>query len=229
MRQASAASRPPGPPGRPGRTIPARTVVPDLARVTLCPTRSGPAAQDLRKRTARVRRASRAAEEAEMNGTPQQEIVVGVSGSRASVAALRWAADEAERRRARLSAICAWDSSLRPAPYAEVSEGPPDAGAPGVQAGRLAAAIRAAFGAAWPTSLRTELAEGMPERVLVTRSAAADLLVLGTARQQDIAGRSVGPVIRTCLVRSRCRSEEHTSELQSHVNLVCRLLLEKKK
>src|SRR5438477_8554286 len=33
--------------------------------------------------------------------------------------------------------------------------------------------------------------------------------------------------------RERCggarRSEEHTSELQSHVNLVCRLLLEKKK
>src|SRR5260370_19542212 len=25
-----------------------------------------------------------------------------------------------------------------------------------------------------------------------------------------------------------CRSEEHTSELQSHLNLVCRLLLEKK-
>src|SRR5260370_14806598 len=28
---------------------------------------------------------------------------------------------------------------------------------------------------------------------------------------------------------SRDRSEEHTSELQSHLNLVCRLLLEKKK
>src|SRR5438477_2599627 len=28
---------------------------------------------------------------------------------------------------------------------------------------------------------------------------------------------------------TRSRSEEHTSELQSHVNLVCRLLLEKKK
>src|SRR5260370_19845147 len=26
-----------------------------------------------------------------------------------------------------------------------------------------------------------------------------------------------------------CRSEEHTSELQSHLNLVCRLLVEKKK
>src|SRR6266480_4969682 len=30
-------------------------------------------------------------------------------------------------------------------------------------------------------------------------------------------------------VRRSLRSEEHTSELQSHVNLVCRLLLEKKK
>src|SRR5260370_22483628 len=29
--------------------------------------------------------------------------------------------------------------------------------------------------------------------------------------------------------RCRGRSEEHTSELQSHLNLVCRLLLEKKK
>src|SRR5690242_21317983 len=32
-----------------------------------------------------------------------------------------------------------------------------------------------------------------------------------------------------CAAGSRARSEEHTSELQSHVNLVCRLLLEKKK
>src|SRR6266480_3390760 len=31
------------------------------------------------------------------------------------------------------------------------------------------------------------------------------------------------------LVAPGARSEEHTSELQSHVNLVCRLLLEKKK
>src|SRR5256886_3960841 len=32
-----------------------------------------------------------------------------------------------------------------------------------------------------------------------------------------------------CRTRLRCRSEEHTSELQSQSNLVCRLLLEKKK
>src|SRR5260370_30798492 len=35
-------------------------------------------------------------------------------------------------------------------------------------------------------------------------------------------GRKARPVAGT-------RSEEHTSELQSHLNLVCRLLLEKKK
>src|SRR5690242_21081182 len=35
---------------------------------------------------------------------------------------------------------------------------------------------------------------------------------------------------RRCPASCACsRSEEHTSELQSHVNLVCRLLLEKKK
>src|SRR2546430_11851123 len=33
---------------------------------------------------------------------------------------------------------------------------------------------------------------------------------------------------RRALPRSRVRSEEHTSELQSQSNLVCRLLLEKK-
>src|SRR5260370_13861180 len=38
-------------------------------------------------------------------------------------------------------------------------------------------------------------------------------------------------VVRRALAhqRLRTRSEEHTSELQSHLNLVCRLLLEKKK
>src|SRR5690242_21200158 len=43
------------------------------------------------------------------------------------------------------------------------------------------------------------------------------------------------PTSATCSHRGgrpgvrKSRSEEHTSELQSHVNLVCRLLLEKKK
>src|SRR5260370_28723434 len=38
-----------------------------------------------------------------------------------------------------------------------------------------------------------------------------------------------GRAERTLRAKSAWRSEEHTSELQSHLNLVCRLLLEKKK
>src|SRR5438477_10167404 len=38
-----------------------------------------------------------------------------------------------------------------------------------------------------------------------------------------------GPAFASVHGLMRKRSEEHTSELQSHVNLVCRLLLEKKK
>src|SRR5260370_28184301 len=45
--------------------------------------------------------------------------------------------------------------------------------------------------------------------------------------------RSPGPCATgcpsTCCSSAQARSEEHTSELQSHLNLVCRLLLEKKK
>src|SRR5690242_21893349 len=45
-------------------------------------------------------------------------------------------------------------------------------------------------------------------------------------RSRDRGG--TGPAARPS-PPAMCRSEEHTSELQSHVNLVCRLLLEKKK
>src|SRR5260370_39229930 len=47
---------------------------------------------------------------------------------------------------------------------------------------------------------------------------------LGRSLPDSTAGWS-----RFVRVRSGARSEEHTSELQSHLNLVCRLLLEKKK
>src|SRR5690242_20871844 len=42
-------------------------------------------------------------------------------------------------------------------------------------------------------------------------------------------GRGLPPHLERRNPRAGDRSEEHTSELQSHVNLVCRLLLEKKK
>src|SRR5690242_21455080 len=51
----------------------------------------------------------------------------------------------------------------------------------------------------------------------------ARLPMPGAALRQSHAGRDAW------IGAAHARSEEHTSELQSHVNLVCRLLLEKKK
>src|SRR5438477_11592505 len=46
----------------------------------------------------------------------------------------------------------------------------------------------------------------------------------------EVISRDVTAIdVDTYDIDGRHRSEEHTSELQSHVNLVCRLLLEKKK
>src|SRR2546430_3531862 len=48
-------------------------------------------------------------------------------------------------------------------------------------------------------------------------------------RPQHRARAGAGAPVRTRARRVHGRSEEHTSELQSQSNLVCRLLLEKKK
>src|SRR5882762_224795 len=84
----------------------------------------------------------------------------------------------------------------------------------------------------------------MPARELVGPAAALLLLGLGLqglhrdpalglhAVGVQVAAAGAGGRVSVELfhrVGARLRSEEHTSELQSHLNLVCRLLLEKKK
>src|SRR5688572_31033876 len=48
------------------------------------------------------------------------------------------------------------------------------------------------------------------------------------ARMSTLAAALETTPREPCAARKRARSEEHTSELQSQSNLVCRLLLEKK-
>src|SRR5260370_10379277 len=48
-------------------------------------------------------------------------------------------------------------------------------------------------------------------------------------RSRDTLARYLGLAPERAHVRNAARSEEHTSELQSHLHLVCRLLLEKTK
>src|SRR5438093_9449900 len=52
---------------------------------------------------------------------------------------------------------------------------------------------------------------------------------LGQRAQDRARVRPLAPQLEELVLRPPERSEEHTSELQSLTNLVCRLLLEKKK
>src|SRR5260370_19752173 len=61
-----------------------------------------------------------------------------------------------------------------------------------------------------------------------------EVIIAAAGRAAHLAGvmaaNTILPVIGVPIYTEQLgRSEEHTSELQSHLNLVCRLLLEKKK
>jgi nucleotide-binding universal stress UspA family protein len=127
-------------------------------------------------------------------------IVVGVCGSRASAAALRWAADEARRRDAHLHVVLCWTAEPR-AYYAPARD---RHGARGQDyAPNLAATVRRMLDGDAPRGLTTQVVEGGAERALVQESAGADLLVLGST-SSGLAGHSVGPVIRACLGHADC-------------------------
>src|SRR5690242_21340325 len=74
----------------------------------------------------------------------------------------------------------------------------------------------------WPDSRRTRVAS-LPLSPGVEEPSPA------VAVRYGLQPAAVGPHDAAVVQDEAVRSEEHTSELQSHVNLVCRLLLEKKK
>src|SRR5690348_18259084 len=90
---------------------------------------------------------------------------------------------------------------------------------------------------ATPCLHRVGVAQAIGERVVERRGRDAHHVGLAPVAQnavrhqmleQRFAGVATGPHAHRKL-RAATRSEEHTSELQSPVHLVCRLLLEKKK
>jgi len=137
-----------------------------------------------------------------MNTQKRPRILVGVSGSRASLAALRWAAYEAERQQGLLRAVLIWAPEQR-ASYARAVGGA-DAPQAHERARRtLADTLRTVLGPGPLANTTAEVMEGAAERVLVAESAEADLLVLGSTAPLTSL-RSIGPVVRTCLSLARC-------------------------
>lgn len=125
-------------------------------------------------------------------------ILVGVSGSPASLAALRWAKGEAERRGSLLNVVLIWQRGQR-ANYAQQA-----AWSDGTQRAEqalcaVADAARAELASGPRHNVTVEPVEGRIEQRLVAASKDADLLVLGSGP----AG-VIGPVVRTCLIEAHC-------------------------
>jgi nucleotide-binding universal stress UspA family protein len=140
-----------------------------------------------------------------MSESVSGRIVVGVDGSPASVAALRWAADLARLRDAEIVVVCAWHVALASlAPYAPVSRRPTQEGERRRAEADLAGAMCTALGSAPDVKVRATLVCGPPARVIVDQCADADLLVLGGHHAGSPLRQTVGAIAGTCLRQASC-------------------------
>lgn len=133
-----------------------------------------------------------------MDAAGRPTILVGVGGSAASAAALRWAAQEVRARHGRLQILLIWHSELR-AYYANWAGHPDPRDQRATSAQALARTVSEVLGSSPRRNITAEVVEGTPERVLVAESLRADLLVLGSE-----ARSTIGPVVRTCLAEAHC-------------------------
>jgi nucleotide-binding universal stress UspA family protein len=140
-------------------------------------------------------------------------IVVGVDGSPASLAALRFALGEARLRRTRLLALHAWVLPLTEAPGPFLLDLPSPAGPPvqelSADLGRaadalLAAALDEVAEVAEGVEVERRVVEGPAASMLVEASEGADLLVVGSRGHGGFHGLLLGSVSQQCAQHARC-------------------------
>jgi nucleotide-binding universal stress UspA family protein len=138
-------------------------------------------------------------------------IVVGVDGSETSDAALRWAADEARLRSARLIAVYAW-SFIAPQPIGDPGILAVPAGdLPGQldaesEAARVAldTAVESVLGAGSGLEVERKLVERDAGEALVAESGDADLVVVGSHGRSGFTAALLGSVSRHVVDHSKC-------------------------
>jgi nucleotide-binding universal stress UspA family protein len=123
------------------------------------------------------------------SATGHERIVVGVDGTPAAAAALRWAASEAERHEARLQAVIAW----RPPAGLGPPAGHPPATARSSLEERAEDAEVVLEGAVREVErggvdVERRVMRGSPHRVLVEAADGASMLVIG-GRSGKLAGK----------------------------------------
>lgn len=128
-------------------------------------------------------------------------VVAGVDGSQSSLAALRWAASQADRTGATLHAVAAW---AWPGSYGWAMPLPDDFD-PAADAGKVLKEAADGLRADHPgLAVVTEVVEGHPAAVLVEASRGADLLVVGGRGHSQLAGMLLGSVSAHCVAHAHC-------------------------
>ena len=138
-------------------------------------------------------------------------IVVGVDGSDASDAALRWAVEEARLRAAPLVAVYAW-SFIPPQPIGDPGMLAVPAGdlagqlgaESGVAREALAESVSDALGDEPGVEVEQKLVEGDPGDVLVAESHSAELVVVGSHGRSGLKAALLGSVSRHVVSHAAC-------------------------
>ncbi|WP_406690225.1 universal stress protein [Saccharopolyspora sp. ID03-671] len=134
-----------------------------------------------------------------MNSPSEHLIVVGVDGSPASLAALRWAVDQARRTEAAITAVMAWTVPELydwPMPTAEQLDL--------ATKNALHDIVRAAVPEDDLPRIRQRTAGGHPAEVILDQAATADLLVVGHRGTGTFARALIGSTARYCIDHAAC-------------------------
>ena len=128
-----------------------------------------------------------------------------MDGSAGSLEALRWAAEEARLRRARLHAVLAWDAPIRV--FGGVSAVPSEADLEEygwAARARLDAALDEATAELEGIDVERSAVHGAPAAVLLEAARGAAQLVLGTRGHGGFVGLLLGSVGQQCTHHAPC-------------------------
>jgi len=128
-------------------------------------------------------------------------ILVGVDGSEASMAAVEWAAHQAELTGADLEVLMTWEW---PASYGWSLPVPSEYDPAGDSQNLLNKVLEPVRKGHPTVTVRTTVVEGHPAPLLVQASEGADLLVVGSRGHGEFAGMLLGSVSEHCVTNARC-------------------------
>ena len=170
---------------------------PGKAREPLAETSARPAAPEgVELREAEELRPAKEQRPARDRGRGRAGVVVGIDGSDAARAALRWAAEFASYTRSAVSAVAVWQ---QPPQFGDV---------PGPTTENLEREavewLRHALSDLPQAEVSTTVDHGDPSQILLDKAADVDLLVLGNHGRGALSGALLGSVAHRCARHARC-------------------------